>query len=449
MKRWISLFLCLLLLCSASLTYADGFKTITYEMNFEVDDAAFPESMHSAKDWKTFLEKFSVKGIAHFKDLFRDDEMIEGAADIYLNNKLLLDLLHSGTQQYFSITSKSMDAYFGFNAHNYYEFMLKGYFFLGLPTHYIALLSYPNGAYQALNNIYKFLAKHFRIDEKMETNEISYEKLTQIAEEASRFFDEEYISHQFIRTALMDAGVFETMYYDFQVATEYLESFAAGEPMRIEKDGSKYTYRIGEYEIIQYDVQENRREYKLYLPPSPSGYEYRAEAIVEKVNDNYNVDGKFAILMDGADYAAIAVSAKQLPGEQSEEAEGETIFSLSGDALGGTESVVFQHSYAKHNENLNLKLRMRDETTKQFPLGIKINAALSDFSGSVEPKYKDAYVGDFFSMNDSALSALKGTLLPYAIKVALPILLETPAKVINDVYNFLDKSGILTTLTAK
>ncbi len=449
MQKSISFFLCLLLLFTTILVRADGFKTITYEANFEVDDTAFPETMHSAKDWKSFLEKFSLKGYAHFKNLFDIEEVLEGEADLYLKNKLLLDLNHTGNQQYFWIGSKNINNFFAFNAHNYYEFMLKGYFFLGLPTNYIAVLSYPNGAVQAIRNIYNFIAKRFYVDPNDEKTEFSYEELHAIAEEVSSFFDEEYVTQQFIRSAIMDSGVFEMMYYDFQIAPEYLESFAAGESMQVLREGSKTIYQIGEYEILRYDKQPDRDEYRIYLPPSPSGFEYVAEAIVQKNKQNIDVHARFAIQMEGLDYVAVQMNSTNLPSEKSSKAIGNTIFSISGDTIGQDKSIQFHHEYIKNEDNINIKLRLRDDTTGGYPIGIKINAELKDFQGEKDPVFFDYRGEDFYSLNDSALKTVKGILLPYIIKAAIPVLMEIPSGVINDVYEYLDQSGILGTLVAK
>lgn len=494
MKRSLSLLLCLLLLF-AQAAFAEGLQSISYEVSIEVDSTAFPEEAKHAVAWKTFLEKFSIKGIAHFDKLFQREEIIAGEADIFLNNKLLMDIRHRGNFQYLWIESAALqNQVWHFNLGNYYEFMQKLYLNTGIPTMYIALLSYPNGAFQALRNVYNFVVKHFYVDSTSTNTEgetssentnlseqaaepleeaaegleetyahtesmgdhyaiIAPDILMEMAEDAAYFFNEEYVDNFFWQYALSEMlgegnleYHFETLLTDMQSASEWLEILSQGEPMYVDVKGTVKSYYLGEHEIIRYDKQEKERHYRLFLPSSPNGFDYVGEMHLIEKDDNFDLNIRFAMESESVPQVVLELNATEIPGENSSQAEGKTQIRYYGESLQNALYQGFRHEYTKDENIYNIKFAIQDGERDAYPFSLKINASLTPFSGNILPSFPTWSPEDFFSLNDYSLLENKSMVYEFVKNLAIPMLIETPKEVFNDLYDYLYDAGFLKNL---
>ena len=231
MKKHIKILVSILLVLifSVEIAYAhpmNGFDYISYKARLEVDEDGLSQVSSNYKDWKEFLEKFSLTGFVQYADLFNKDEIINTYNKLFINDKLMLDFDVNGNQQFYWVHSDALNQRLHFNANNYYEFMLKGYFFLNLPTQKIAVLTYPFGLYSAFKPFSEFIKKYIDpIDHDMT---IPYADIQDNISNVKQFLDTNYISYQFFRSATMESGISDIVYYDFATADEYLASFADG-----------------------------------------------------------------------------------------------------------------------------------------------------------------------------------------------------------------------------
>lgn len=441
MKKLLAILLCVL--CFTSFALAEPAKQMQYKLHLSVDNTAFPANIH--KDWKAFLEKFSVSGEMCFESLFTKQEKIDGTAHIFVRDKKLLHIEHLGNQQYVSINSHSLGyKIWYFNFHNFYEFMLKPYFFMGLPTQYIALLAYPFGAYKAISNMQQFLAEHIY---KAESTEISFEELQTIAQAMSAFFDEEYISYQFMRSLMMESGLFEGLYYDFQSAEEYLETIAMGEGMQVVVEDGVSIYTLAEQEILRIEKTANGKQLHLHMPTGPSGMEYVLDINQTFTENTQNITAKFSIIMDEVESVYYTLEASDLPTATSTENHANIKLATGGDMIGEEKALQFGLDLQKQGENINAILSFIDPASQKKVISLHAEATITDATEAV--KERPFVNEDFFSLNDVALKTLKGDLYPYIKSIALPMLLETPIGVLQDILHFLDSSGILSTIFAK
>lgn len=456
MKTILKKFICVLLILIVSSQIAIksvyaivDHNRIEFSTRLEVNDG-FSYLTPNHKSWKEFLEKFKLSGYAIYKDLFTVNEQIYMASNIYLNNRFLLDLDYTGNQQFYYIGSNALNEKLHFNGYNYYEFMLKGYFFLNLPTPKIALLTYPYGLYMAYKPINDFLIHY--VDPIKENTTIPYKVLLENISGIKSFFDKQYLSYQITRSATIESGITDLLYYDFSTADQYLTSFAENKDLHINVDGDTKTFEIAGYEIIKYTKNDKENTLSINLPPSPNGISYVATvSSILNSNGNYDLTAHLSLQMDGSDYFNVKATGTDLPSSTSAVANGNIQFIMSGDGLGKTEELNFSHILSQTKDNkFNFKLSYIEPKNHTEAISMIIDGQKKHIEQKTGMLYKIGFNDeDFFSLNDQSLKSLKNTLKSYIKKVAIPMLIETPDRVIDDLFDLLEANGLLNVLMAK
>ena len=149
-KRVLLLFLCLALpgaaMAESTVTEPDVVHA-DFTLSLALHADGFPPVSAHVKDWETFLGKLSLSGSLDGMDFLQDDSRIYMEAALYLNGEETVPFTYDekGNVRYIISPAFSGDSVM-FQMRNYFEFMLKPYFYLGLPTNYIAVLTYPDAA---------------------------------------------------------------------------------------------------------------------------------------------------------------------------------------------------------------------------------------------------------------------------------------------------------------
>ena len=454
MKKHIKILasILLVLIFSVEIAYAhpmNGYDYISYKARLEVDEDGFSQMSSNYKDWKEFLEKFSLTGFVQYADLFNKDEIIDTYNKLFINDKLMLDFDVNGNQQFYWVHSDALNQRLHFNANNYYEFMLKGYFFLNLPTQKIAVLTYPFGLYSAFKPFSDFIKEYIDpIDHDMT---IPYAEIQKNISNVKQFLDTNYISYQFFRSATMESGISDIVYYDFTTADEYLASFADGQDMHISVQGNSKIFEIAGYEIIKYTKSEDEFDIKINLPQSLNGIAYVCNINLQKSsNNNYNVDATLSLNMDESEYLRLYANATDLPIGISKKASGDINISVSGDGLGTTENLRFKHNIEDLGDNkYKIKFSYIDPSSNKEIISILADTEKVKFRNE-RRLHKEAYSDeDYFSVNDQSIKNPKEALKVYAKKALIPLLVETPTGVLNDIFDFVDNNGLLSMMLAK
>ena len=181
--------------------------------------------------------------------------------------------------------------------------------------------------------------------------------------------------------------------------------------------------------------------------PTPDGYQINLVYNWTPDDVSATLDASVTVLEDNATYLQASVKGVGLPREGDLGGKGNITFMLSGTAFDQQPvPLTFAFDWA------------RDAKTLPYTLGLTVDwihpqtgkpALTLQFNGNLSAADKNVFVegsypqNDFFNLNETFLEGYKERLLPsLALKFA-PILLETPAGVINDLYSFLDQNNIL------
>jgi hypothetical protein len=160
-----ALALALCLLFGASPAAADTYLpdgTVTHAdfiCNLALHADGFPASTAHLSAWETFLQKISLSGSADVLAPFTPDSRVYVNGTLQLNGKNQLPFVYDGYHSYRYVTSPALNnVSLFFQMHNYLEFMLKPYYYMNLPTQYLALLTYPDAAYWIGESYYQPIA---------------------------------------------------------------------------------------------------------------------------------------------------------------------------------------------------------------------------------------------------------------------------------------------------
>ena len=154
LTRLISLTLALCLCVLPTLALADTYlpdgevthTDFTLDVSLHAD--GFPQSKAHLSDWETFLNKLDIKGSIDTLAMFTPTSRVYLNGALRLNGKSQIPFVYDGYHSYrYLITPALNNEPLFFQMHNFLEFMLKPYYYMELPTQYMALLMYPEAAY--------------------------------------------------------------------------------------------------------------------------------------------------------------------------------------------------------------------------------------------------------------------------------------------------------------
>lgn len=160
----LALALCLCALPSLSVadTYLpDGAVTHTdFTLGLKLHADGFPQSKAHLSDWETFLDKLDMRGSMDALALFTPDSRVYLDAALRLNGKSQIPFVYDGYHSYRYLISPAFNnEVLHFQMHNFLEFMLKPYYYMELPTQYLALLMYPEASYWIGDSYYTPVAE--------------------------------------------------------------------------------------------------------------------------------------------------------------------------------------------------------------------------------------------------------------------------------------------------
>lgn len=160
----IALTLCLLapLTSAGADTYLpDGEVThADFSLGLSLHADGFPASAAHLADWETFLNKLRLRGSTDILALFTPDSRTYLKGALQLNGKDQIPFVFDGYHSYRYLISPALNNEpIFFQMHNFLEFMLKPYYYMDLPTQYLALLLYPDAAWWIGDSYYTPVAE--------------------------------------------------------------------------------------------------------------------------------------------------------------------------------------------------------------------------------------------------------------------------------------------------
>lgn len=206
---------------------------------------------------------------------------------------------------------------------------------------------------------------------------------------------------------------------------------------------------LGDTEVFSLATNAGVTDIQFALPTA-DGYDFTFSYRGEDTGVGVTLEAKAAIVMDGQDNVALAVSGQNLPRPGDVSGNGQVTLAVSGSSFGtAPQPLTVAFDWAKDAKEkpyrLGLTLDWLHPATGKRAITLRFAGTFTtvDRSVFVEGDYPQ---NDFFNLNESFLDDYKARLMKPLMLKLLPILLETPAGVIDDVYRFAQQNDILVSL---
>ncbi|MBR5545395.1 MAG: hypothetical protein IKU70_00215 [Clostridia bacterium] len=416
-----------------------------FELSFRLYADGWPDDgkLHY-QDWETFLNKLSLRGSMDSQSFPAVFDRVYFDGGMYLNDKLTIPFEYDGYSSFRYLRSPALGgASVHFQMFNFFQFMLKPYYYMYMPTQYIALALYP----EAWIEMWQKYAQPISAAAAGEGDRvISHDALTALSQQLNDIIlvDDYSKAYYFITCLLTDLGMDWTAsdkLAAWDLLLEYLDPEQKG--MTIAQTEHAETWTVGETVIYEKNAAADETTCRLYLP-DPDGYEFS----VELRRTASEVTAEMLILLDGEEYFRISAGADGLPEEGQLTAQGNVRAEFSGSALYEEIAPIHvQFDYSRTADalpyDMSMSISLINNETQKPCLGVAYTAAVEElpYTALVERPYDDQE--DFFHLNESFIEEYKERFLPALVLAAAPVALEVPAGVLSDAIAYMDETGIL------
>lgn len=415
------------------------------ELSFHLYADGYPDDglMHY-RDWESFLNKLSLRGNMDTQSFPNPFDRVYFDGGLYLNDKLTIPFEYDGYSSFRYVRSPALGgASIHFQMFNFFQFMLKPYYYMHMPTNYIGLLLYPEAAVEMWQ---KYAAPIASVTAGEDDRIVSYEALSALAQQLNDIIlvDDYSKAYYFITCLLTELGMDWTAsdkLAAWDLLLEYLDPEHKG--MTVAASQNAETWTVGETVIYEKAVSEDGTKHTLCLP-DPDGYEF-------SIVLNQTAAGATAellILLDGEEYFSVSAGIDGLPAQGQLSAQGNAWAEFAGSALyEEIAPIQLQFDYSRTADvkpyDLSLTVDLINNETQKPCLGFDYRAAVQElpYTALVERFYDDQE--DFFHLNESFLEEHKERFMTTLVLAAAPVALEVPAGVMSDVIAYMDETGIL------
>ena len=442
-SRMLAMVLCLCLLPVVSVAeYLPEYPVTRSEFDFSVrlNADAFPnDGAAHYKDWETFLSKIRVKGTADVQQFLHPYGRVYADAGLYLNGKETVpfeyDNYYSDFRYFRSPALGGASVFFQFR--NFYQFMMKGYYYMDLPTQLIAVPLYPQSLVETVGKYAEPLQAAF---EGTGSRHVPYDRLLTLCEELNNILLlDEYDAVYYVLTCLLiDLGADSLMWDKLSTTDLWLDHLDPEQQgMTITVEDGRETWVLGETTVFEKDDAH----VGLYLP-DPEGYVFALEYHDFGTERFLN----FLVTLEEEERLNLLVTIDGLA--DLNDAAGTVHVELTGGAL--YEEIApmdFAYSFLRTGEtvpyDLALSVDWLHPETGLPAIGASFTAALSDQVHEALNERPYDNQDDFFHLNESYMEEYKQRFLPTLALAAAPFVLEMPAGIISDAVAFMEETGIL------
>lgn len=444
--RLTALLLCVLLLPFSALAdvVRDDLPVTRsdFELKLKLHADGFPDDGAAHyQDWEAYLDQLSVKGVIDTQ-LFLDPLSRVGMdATLCLNDREYVPFRYDGYYSFRYVRSPALDgASVHFQMQNFLEFMLKGYYFMDLPTPLIGLLLYPENAYE-LAMAYWEPVQEALSGEGSRT--VDYTRLYELCETLDLLSTEDpYMNpvYFFVTALLVTTGASDTLLYRLSYLEDVLETMDPDEEgMTITVQGDTQRYVLGDTTVFE----KTADGWTLCLADS-DGYVLNASW------QDTGAERHFAIqaLLEEEERLGLRFDLDGLPADGQLSAQGSASITLSGEALYEQPAPLnFTYQYTRSAEALPYDMALAVDwlhpETGSPALTLSYSAAMSDVEYTVLADRPFDNQDDFFHLNDSYMEEYKERFTKSLALAFAPFVLHMPAGCLSDAYAFLDNTGFL------
>ena len=434
-----------------------------FTLGFGLHADGFSQSEAHLSDWEDFVSRLTLTGYLDGQAFLEPQSRVYMNAALNIDGEEKIPFVYDGYHSYrYLISPMFMNDSIHFQMHNFFDFMLKPWYFMELPTQYLALFLYPNATYYIADSFYtpvKEMIEEARVDALADAGDgspeemrytVPYERLFELCEGL------DYITTD-------DDGYYRVYYYFDTLLAELYASYMVTdtlsslefvldeldpdeEGMLVTETAEGMVCTIGETEVFSKTEAGGVTEISLSLP-FPTDYwltfDYRRETM-----DGYNnISAVAAVTYDEDPAVTLTITGEGLPAEGA--------LSGAGFVTAAMDGYVFEEVPAPLTLNFNWS-----RTAAELPYGLDLTvdwihpetdlpAFSVYFSGRLSQRDKSVFTevsyeqNDFFNLNDMFLQEYKERWAPTVGLYLLPVALEMPCGVIDDVVNYLLDTDIL------
>jgi len=469
-RRLVLIILCLAVPCAAmaqSEDAADAVVHAAFTMGLGLHADGFPTANQHLADWEKFLDTLTLTGSLDGRNILKPDSRVFMQTALCLDGEEIIPFTFDnyGRERYM-ISPMLRDEPVLFYMYSYIEFMMKFYFYLGLPSNYIALLTYPDALWDILNGYATPVADAMTSahaaaleaqgDDAPETltYTIPYADMLALCNALNAMVTEDTRYKRvrwFLDALLADLYVSEAV---LETATQFDLLLMALDPemqgMTVTETAEVMTCTIGGQEIFAKSVSGGETEINFRLPMADGAlvsFSYQGETH----GDAVQVSAKFAVTAGEDTLFWATVDGDGLPAQGALGGEGQLSFAVGGSVVGDeppAQAVSFAWSCTADElpYDLNVTLNWLHPQTGNPAASLYLSAAVqaSDASVFVDQAYP---MDHFFGLNPDKLLEYKERWTNSIIAYLTPLALSMPVGVMDDVVSFLLDSDLLLSIT--
>lgn len=462
----LALILCLTVPCAAAAEPAlpdEGALHAAFTLGLGLHADGFPQSGAHLRDWETFLKRLDVRGVFDGQTLLQPESRVYMEAAVCIGGEEKLPFTYDGYGSYRYLIGPM----FGgdsvlFQMHNFLEFMLKPYYFMELQSQYLALFLYPAATSYIAESFYApvsemiteargdVLTKAGNVIPIEITYHIPYERLLALCEElnavttgdtklqrVSRYCDA-LLMQWYVSDVVVDA------LSHFEVFLEALDSGREGMTVRETANGMVCT--LGGLEVFSRSAAGGVTEIAFQMPVPPDGmitFAYRCET----TGGTHTVSAAAALTNGEESLVSMSIEGEGLPAEDTLSGKGSVTVEMDGSMFEEppvplTLAFGWSRTAAELPCDLDLAVDWIHPQTNLPAFSVY-------FSGALEARESGVFIDneypieDFFSLNESLLQEYKERWGASVCACLIPVALEMPLGVIDDIVNFMLDKDIL------
>lgn len=458
-SRILTLLLCLCLLpISAQAALVEDDPTVTrsdFSLQVGLDADAFPDDEDANyRDWENYLKKIKLQGTVDTQRFLQPFSRVYFDGGLYLDDVLRVPFEYDG---YYSFRYIKSPAITGASVHfqmlNFFEFMLKPYYYMDINTPYLALLMYPEASYTIADTYYQPISQVIGGEGE---RTISYKKLRALAEELNVFALEDLDYYQlsnYVITVFADMRSDELYPVDsvlsflgsLDVWLDFLDPDRKG--MHITVDGDTETYTIGETVVYEQTKSDAGLDFIVHIP-TESGYEIDYVHHYVKKDVGTDLQMSFTWKNEVTEQLVAAITVNDLPKDGETEAIGTANVHFSGEFLENQSyasefAFCYSRDQAQLPYSMSLGIDWIHPKTQMPALTLLYKATMNheDESVLVDRPYDNQ--DDFFDLNESIITEYKERFTKSLVLAFVPFVVGMPSGVLSDVIGMLNQQEIL------
>jgi len=443
-KRLVAACLCLCMLTTFALAdeeINDGTPVThsNFDLSLRFHADGFPnDGAAHYQDWAKLFDQISLTGDARTQSFLSPYSrvMLDGA--LCLNGESKVPFEYDGYYSFRYLRSPAINnESIHFQMLNFFQFMLKGWYFMGLPTNLIGIPMYPEAAVEVFQ---KYAEPVSRVCGGEGSRTVSYDELYALAEELSLLVNEDENDklYYFLTALMIDIGgdylLLEKLAY-MEDWLDYLDPEQMG--LTITVDGDSETWVLGETTVFE----KNGESWNLSLPDDET-YVFGVNYEKTETSCQWRVE----ILCEDFVWLDAALTVDGLGDPL--KASGTATLEMSGDAFWFDMPVIaFAYDYARTAEalpyDMSLTVDWLHPETEKPAIGFSYQAAMEELPHTAVYNRPIDNQDDFFHLNESFMAEYAERFMPTMLAHFAPFALKVPAGVISDLVKWMDDLGFL------